>query len=107
MRRHDSVTSTSERKVRMQTMGLTLFLLQESFKCDIWRKSTSMDYTLAFALSLLQLSVCMPVPITQEVANVAKMKSKVKWMAEQLVVRLDIYSQVTRHVFYEPPLILD
>lgn len=60
-----------------------------------------MDYTLAFALSLLQLSVCTPVPVTQEVANVVKMKTKVKWMAEQLVVRLDRDFQVTRHGFYE------
>lgn len=60
-----------------------------------------MDYTLAFALSLLQLIVCTPVPVTQEVVNVVKMKTKVKWMAEQLVVRLDRDFQVTRHVFYE------
>lgn len=66
-----------------------------------------MDSTLAFALSLLQLSLCTPVPVTQDVANVVKMKTKVKWMAEQLVVRLDRDFQVTRHVFYEPPLILD
>lgn len=60
-----------------------------------------MDYTLAFALSLLQLSVCTPVPVTQEAANAHTMKLKVKRMAKMLVIRLDIYSQVTRHVFYE------
>lgn len=60
-----------------------------------------MDYSLALVLSLLQLSVCMPVPVTQEVTSVVKMKSKVKWMAEQLVARLDRDFQVTRHVFNE------
>ncbi|XP_073327330.1 leptin a [Pagrus major] len=46
-----------------------------------------MDYTLALLLSLLQLlsvGTAAPVPV-----EVVKMKSKVKWMAEQLVVRLN------------------
>lgn len=46
-----------------------------------------MDYTLAVLLSLLQLfyvGTAAPLPV-----EVVKMKSKVKWMAEQLVVRLD------------------
>lgn len=58
----------------------------------------TLHYTLAFALSLLQLSMCTPVPVTPEVVNVVKMKTKVKWMAEQLVARLDRDFQVTRHV---------
>ncbi|XP_019934404.1 leptin-like [Paralichthys olivaceus] len=46
-----------------------------------------MDYTLALLFSLLQvLSVCTAAPLP---AEVVMMKSKVKWMAEQLVVRLD------------------
>lgn len=57
-----------------------------------------MDYTLAFALSLLQLSMCTPAPVTPEVVNVGKMKTKVKWMAEQLLARLDRDFQVTRRV---------
>lgn len=52
-----------------------------------------MDYTLALLVSLLQLlSVCTAAPLPVEVV---KMKSKVKWMAEQLVVRLDKDFQVT------------
>lgn len=52
-----------------------------------------MDYTLALLLSLLQLlsvGTAAPVPV-----EVVKMKSKVKWMAEQLVVKLDKDFQVT------------
>lgn len=46
-----------------------------------------MDYTLALLLSLLQLlSVGTAAPLPVEVV---KMKSKVKWMAEQLVVKVD------------------
>ncbi|XP_034444537.1 leptin-like [Hippoglossus hippoglossus] len=46
-----------------------------------------MDYTLALLFSLLQvLSVCSAAPVPPEVMM---MKSKVKWMAEQLVDRLD------------------
>ncbi len=46
-----------------------------------------MGYTLALLLSLLQLlSMSTAAPRPEEVV---KMKSKVKWMAEQLVVRLD------------------
>lgn len=51
-----------------------------------------MDYTLAVLLSLLQLfnvGTAAPLPV-----EVVKMKSKVKWMAEQLVVRLDKDFQV-------------
>lgn len=58
----------------------------------------TLHYTLPFALSLLQLSMCTPVSITPEVVNVVKVKTKAKWMAEQLVVRLDRDFQVTRHV---------
>lgn len=58
----------------------------------------TLPYTLAFALPLLQLSTCTPVPITPEVVNVVKVKTKVKWMAEQLVVRLDRDFQVSRRV---------
>lgn len=54
-----------------------------------------MDYTLAFALSLLQLSVCSPVPVMKEVENVVKMKTK--YMTEKLLARLDRETQV----FYE------
>ncbi len=51
-----------------------------------------MDYTLAVLLSLLQIfNVCTAAPLP---AEVVKMKSKVKWMAEQLVVRLDKDFQV-------------
>ncbi|XP_060932652.1 leptin-like [Limanda limanda] len=46
-----------------------------------------MDYTLALLFSLLQvLSVCSAAPVTPEVMV---MKSKVKWMAKQLVDRLN------------------
>lgn len=52
-----------------------------------------MDYTLALLVALLQLlSVCTAAPLPVEVV---KMKSKVKWMAEQLVVRLNNDFQVT------------
>lgn len=52
-----------------------------------------MHYTLALLVSLLQLlSMCKAAPLPVEVV---KMKSKVKWMAEQLVVRLDEDFQVT------------
>lgn len=52
-----------------------------------------MDYsTLAILFSLLQMfSVGTAAPLPVEVV---KMKSKVKWMAEQLVVRLDKDFQV-------------
>lgn len=46
-----------------------------------------MDYTLALLFSLLQLlSMGSAAPLP---AEVVKMKSKVKWMAELVVVRLD------------------
>lgn len=54
-----------------------------------------MDYTLALALALLQLSVCTPVPVMQDSG---RMKTKAKWMVEQLVVRLNENFQVTRLV---------
>ncbi|XP_034541893.1 leptin-like isoform X2 [Notolabrus celidotus] len=51
-----------------------------------------MHYTLALLFSLLQLlTVCTAAPLSVEVV---KMKSKVKWMAEQLVVRLNKDFQV-------------
>lgn len=51
-----------------------------------------MDYTRVLLLSLFHaLSVCTAAPLP---ADVVKMKSKVKWMAEQLVVRLDKDIQV-------------
>lgn len=52
-----------------------------------------MDHSLAVALTLLQLlnlGAAAPVP-----GDVAKMKSKVKWMAEQLVVKLNKDFQVS------------
>ncbi|XP_028287296.1 leptin-like [Parambassis ranga] len=53
-----------------------------------------MDYSLVFCFSLLHiLSVGSAAPLQSEVI---KMKSKVKWMAEQLVVRLN-------RDFQEPP----
>lgn len=46
-----------------------------------------MDYTLVLMFSLLQvLSVCTAAPLPVEVV---KMKSKVKWMAEQLIIRME------------------
>ncbi|XP_071357092.1 leptin a [Trachinotus anak] len=60
-----------------------------------------MDYTLALLLSLLQvLSLCTAAPLP---AEVVKMKSKVKWMAEQLVVRLDKDFQVYAGHTLSPP----
>lgn len=58
-----------------------------SWSWHIGRASKNMDYTLALLLSLLQLlsvGTAAPVPV-----EVVKMKSKVKWMAEQLVVKVD------------------
>ena len=47
----------------------------------------TMDYTLALLFSLLQVfSLCSAAPVPPEVVI---LKSKVKWMAEQLVDRLD------------------
>ncbi|XP_044050722.1 leptin-like [Siniperca chuatsi] len=60
-----------------------------------------MDYTLAVLFSLLQvLSVGTAAPLPVEVV---KMKSKVKWMAEQLVVRLDKDFQVPAGLTLSPP----
>ncbi|XP_039989751.1 leptin-like [Xiphias gladius] len=60
-----------------------------------------MDYTLALLFSLLQLlSVCTAAPLPVEVV---KMKSKVKWMAEQLIVRLDKDFQVPAGLTLSPP----
>lgn len=62
-----------------------------------------MDYTLALLLSLLQLlsaGTAAPAPATAPVpAEVVKMKSKVKWIAEQLLVRLNRDFQVTFLVY--------
>lgn len=52
-----------------------------------------MEYSLALLFSLLQLismATAAPLPV-----EVVKMKSKVKWMAEHLVVRLNRNFQVT------------
>lgn len=57
-----------------------------------------MDYTLPILFSLLQLLVVgTAAPVAVEVV---KMKSKVKWMAEQLVVRLDKDFQVICETFF-------
>lgn len=51
-----------------------------------------MDYTLALLFSLLQVfSVGTAAPLPVEVVT---MKSKVKWMAEQLIIKLDKELQV-------------
>lgn len=52
-----------------------------------------MDYSLAVALSLLQLlnvGAAAPLP-----GDVVRMKAKVKWMADQLVVKLNKDFQVS------------
>ncbi|XP_041794496.1 leptin-like [Chelmon rostratus] len=60
-----------------------------------------MDPTLALLLSLLHLvSVGTAAPLPGEVV---KMKSKVKWMAEQLVVRLDKDFQAPPGLALSPP----
>uniref|UniRef100_A0A3P8T1T2 Leptin n=1 Tax=Amphiprion percula TaxID=161767 RepID=A0A3P8T1T2_AMPPE len=60
-----------------------------------------MDYTLVFLLSLLQvLSLCTAAPVP---AEVVKMKSKVKWMAEQLVVKLNRDFQFPPDLTLSPP----
>lgn len=60
-----------------------------------------MDYTLALLISLLQLlTVGTAAPLSVEVV---KMKSKVKWMAEQLVVKLDKSFQVPPGLTLSPP----
>lgn len=60
-----------------------------------------MDYTLALLFSLLHiLSVGTAAPLPVEVV---KMKSKVKWMAEQLVVRLNRDIQVPPGLTISPP----
>lgn len=61
-------------------------------------KTTNMDYTLPILFSLLQLVSGRPTA-APGAAEVVKMKSKVKWMAEQLVVRLDKDFQVTCKTF--------
>lgn len=60
-----------------------------------WENTTNMDYSLALLFSFLQLlsvSMAAPAPVLEDVV---KMKSKVKWMAEQLVVKLNKDFQVT------------
>uniref|UniRef100_UPI0037E7EE2A leptin-like n=1 Tax=Semicossyphus pulcher TaxID=241346 RepID=UPI0037E7EE2A len=60
-----------------------------------------MHYTLALLFPLLQLlSVGTAAPLSVEVV---KMKSKVKWMAEQLVVRLNKDFQVPAGLTLSPP----
>lgn len=67
----------------------------------IQRHTTKMDYTLALLFSLLQVfSVGTAAPLPVEVV---KMKSKVKWMAEQLVVRLNKDFQVPPGLTLSPP----
>lgn len=61
-----------------------------------------MDYTLVFLLSLLQvlnLSTAAPVP-----AEVVKMKSKVKWMTEQLVIKLNRDFEFPPDLTLSPPV---
>ncbi|XP_051236741.1 leptin isoform X2 [Dicentrarchus labrax] len=63
--------------------------------------TTNMDSTLAILFSMLQLlivSTAAPLPV-----EVVKMKSKVKWMAEQLVVRLNRDFQVPIGLTLSPP----
>ncbi|KAM6926666.1 leptin-like [Lycodopsis pacificus] len=60
-----------------------------------------MDYTLALLFSLLHvLSVCSAAPLPVDVVT---MKSKVKWMAEQLVVRLNKDFQAPAGLTLSPP----
>ncbi|XP_029379349.1 leptin a [Echeneis naucrates] len=63
-----------------------------------------MDYTLALLFSLTLVSLCTAAPLPVEVV---KMKSKVKWMAEQLVVRLDKDFQAPPGLRLSPPADLD
>lgn len=80
-------------------MWLTLLLFQEAFKNDTWEKGADMDHTLALILALLPLSVCVALPGAWEAMNVEDMKSKVTWMAQRLVVRMDRNFPVT-HLFH-------
>ncbi|XP_069567213.1 leptin-like [Brachyistius frenatus] len=60
-----------------------------------------MDYTLVLLFSLvhvLNVGTAAPLPV-----EVVKMKSKVKWMAEQLVVRLDKDFKVPAGLTLSPP----
>nr|XP_020468689.1 leptin-like isoform X1 [Monopterus albus] len=60
-----------------------------------------MEYTLALLFSLLHVinvGTAAPLPV-----EVVKMKSKVKWMAEQLVVRLDKDFQAPVGLTLSPP----
>ncbi|KAG7217447.1 hypothetical protein INR49_021615 [Caranx melampygus] len=60
-----------------------------------------MDYTLALLFFLLQaLSLCTAAPVS---AEVLKMKSKVKGMAEQLILRLDKDFQAPPAFTLSPP----
>ncbi|GAA6229011.1 leptin-like [Lates japonicus] len=59
-----------------------------------------MDYTLALLFSLLQVfSVGTAAPLPVEVVT---MKSKVKWMAEQLIIKLDKELQVPSDLMLSP-----
>ncbi|KAE8296376.1 Leptin Precursor [Larimichthys crocea] len=61
-----------------------------------------MDYSLALLFTLLHLlSVGTAAPLS---AEVVKMKSKVKWMAEQLVLKLDRNFQVPPGLTLSPPV---
>lgn len=61
-----------------------------------------MDYSLALLFTLLHLlSVGTAAPLSVEVV---KMKSKVKWMAEQLVLKLDRDFQVPPGLTLSPPV---
>lgn len=81
-------------------MWLTLLLFQEAFKSNARKKGADMDHTLALILALLPLSVCVVLPGAREAVNVEKMKSKVTWMAQRLVVRMDRHFPVTRLLFH-------
>lgn len=59
-----------------------------------------MDHVLALVLALLPLSMCVALPGALEAMNVEKMKTKVTWMAQRLVVRMDRNFPVTRHLFH-------
>ncbi|XP_068459765.1 leptin-like [Clinocottus analis] len=78
-----------------------LFLLGIPILNLVYPEKKNMDLTLAFLLSLLHiLNVCSAAPLP---AEVVKMKSKVKWMAELLVVRLNKDFQVPAGLTLGPP----
>lgn len=90
----DVMTKQSQRRVSHLQLHSPSAL---SWIWHIRRVSKNMDYTLALLLSLLQLSVGTAAPVPVEVV---KMKSKVKWMAEQLVVKVDKDFPVTHGTLF-------